>query len=115
MPAVAGDARGQIADQIAHRAVFADADLHRVEVGDRVDGLQRPRPPRVGEHRVDDGADRVASDLRAVALGRVRRDVTHDHAAGVQPKDLVVRARQLRLALADELGLKAGRHSRAAP
>ena len=37
----------------------------------------------------------------------MRRDVADRHAAGVEPQDLVVQARQPRLALANELGLEA--------
>src|SRR5215210_7089407 len=106
--AVAGDAQGEVAGQVAHRAVLADLHAQRVEVDDRVDRLQRPGAPRldVGQHRVGDGADRVAADLDPVELGQVRRDVTGRHPAGIEPEDLLVQARQARLALADQLRRK---------
>jgi len=67
----------QVAGARSDRAVFADLHHQRVEVDDRVDGLKRPRAPRldVGEHRVGDPADRVALDLHAIEIAEVRLDV----------------------------------------
>src|SRR3954452_8475197 len=68
--ALDGDPDRQVAGAGADRAVLADLDHRAVEVGDRIDGVQRPCPPRldVGEDGVGDAADRVALDLDAVEI-----------------------------------------------
>jgi hypothetical protein len=107
--AVTGDAEGEVAGAVLHRAVLADADHHRVEVDDRIHGVQRPGPPRLNvlEHDVGDPRDRVAPDLGAVQLGEVGADVADGHAARVEREDLVVQAGQARLALGQDLRRKA--------
>src|SRR4029450_4720100 len=107
--AVDADADRQVARARANRAVLADLDHQAVEVGDRVDGVQRPRAPRldVGQDGVGDAADRVALDLNAVEIAEVLLDVAHAHPAGVEPEDPVVQAGQPGLALGHELGIEA--------
>ena len=106
--AVDADADGQIAGASADRAVLGHLHVQRVEVDDRIDALQRARAPRgdVLQDRVGDAADRVAADLDAVQPLQVRGDVAHRHAAGVEVKHALVQARQPRLALGDQLGIK---------
>src|SRR4030095_6600300 len=93
----------------AHAAAPAGLHHQTVEVDDRIHRVQRPGAPRgdVLEHGVGDRADRVAADLHAVELAQVRLDVTHGHAAGVEPEDLLVQPGQPGLALAHELGVEA--------
>src|SRR3954452_11418427 len=106
--ALTGDADRQVAGAGADRAVLADLDHQAVEVRDRIDGVQRPGAPRVDvlKDGVGDPADGVALDLDAVELGEVILDVTDAHAAGIEPEDPVIQARQPGLALAHELGLE---------
>jgi hypothetical protein len=81
--AVDGDAQGEVTRPGANRAVLADLHEQRVEVDDRIDGVQGSGPPRldVFQDGVGDPADRVAADLGAVELAQVRADVAHGHAA----------------------------------
>ena len=107
--ALDADADRQVARARAHRAVLADLDHQRVEVDDRVDGLQRSGAPSldVGQDGVGDPADRVALDLNAVEVGEVCLDIAHAHAAGVEAEDLVVEPGQAGLALGHQLWLEA--------
>jgi hypothetical protein len=59
-PAVAldGDPDREVSRAATDRAVLADLDHQAVEVGDRVDGVQPPRAPRL-----DAGEDRVGTRL----------------------------------------------------
>src|SRR3954468_7962188 len=102
--ALDGDADRQVAGAVAHRAVLADLDHQAVEVRDRIDGVQRPCPPcgDVLKDGVGAPADGVALDLDVVELGEVILDVAHAHAAGIEPKDPVIQARQPGLALGHE-------------
>src|SRR5215211_1817707 len=93
-----GDADRQIAGAGADRAVLAHLDHQRVEVNDRVDGLQRPRAPHrdVLKDGVGDPADRVAADLGAAEIGQVSGDVAYRHASGVKTEDPVIQTDQAR-------------------
>jgi hypothetical protein len=107
--ALDGDADRQIAGACPDGTVLADLDHQAIEVGDRVDGVQRPSAPRgdVLQDGVGDAADRVALDLHAVEVAQVRLDIADAHAAGVEAEDPVVQPGQSGLALGHQLGLKA--------
>ena len=79
----------------------------RVEEDHRVDVLQRPLRPGadVVHHRIGHLADQLAADLHPVHLLQVRLDVARRQTAGVKRQDLLVKALEAALALADELRL----------
>jgi putative transposase len=107
--AVEVDADRQVAGVISDRGAVADLHDQRVEIDDRVDAIKRPRLPRldVGEDLVGNPGDHVRRDLSAVELGDVAPDLADRQAACVQRDHLLVKADPARLALGDDLGLKA--------
>jgi hypothetical protein len=106
--AVGVDADRQVAGVVRDRLAVADLDHQGVEVGDRVDGLQRAGLPRLGvlEDRVGDLGDQVGADVGAIDLAQVALDLADRQPAGIERDHLVVKADPARLALAHDLGLE---------
>src|SRR6266545_4096382 len=88
------DADSDVDGLLAHNLLVADRDLHRVQVHDDVQLLQRSALPgadvvldRTGHLR-----DQPLGDLDAVQLAQVPLDVAGRHPAGVKSEDLLVEA-----------------------
>ena len=109
LAAVGQDAQRQVDRLVAHHGVLADLHPQGVEEHHRVHRLQRPRLPGrdLAHHRVGDLADELRRDLHRVHLGQEALDLAHRHAARVHGDDLVVKAGEAPLVLADELRLEA--------
>jgi hypothetical protein len=79
---------------LAHNLLVADRDLHRVQVDDDVQLLERPALP--GAHVVLDRGrhlrDQPVGDVDAVDLAQLPLDLPRRHPAGVEGEDLLVEA-----------------------
>src|ERR1700683_4379446 len=109
MVAVECDPERQVERAALHAAALADLQNHAVEEHDRVDVLQRPLGPvaHIVHHGIRDPGDEVAADLHAVDLSQVRFDVSGRKATAIDREDLLVKANEPPLALADDLRLEA--------
>lgn len=101
--AVDAHAECDVERALLYLAAVAHADEQRVEIDDRIHGLERPRLPgsELVHHAFGRARNQVGRDLRAVQLTQVMLDVTLGHAARVQRDDLFVEALEPALVFLD--------------
>src|SRR5262249_17467859 len=94
---------------VLDQAFVADFDAQSVKKHHRIDPIERSVLPFTDliKHRIRDPADQVRRDLGAIKFSQMALDLPHRHATCVKAQDLVVKAIEPGLMLANELRLKA--------
>ena len=97
-------------NRVLRDAPVRPADMHHdaIEVDDRPNRIQRPRPPggHFGVQVVGDFGDQRGRNFHAVQLSHDLLDVASRHPLGVKGEDLLVEARHATLVFADQLRLE---------
>lgn len=107
--ALAVEGQCDIDGLVAHQPLVADLDPQRVEENHRIHRIERPALPLAYllEYSVGDPADQIGGNLDRIQLQKMRLNLAHRQAAGVQADDPIIKTLKPGLPLGDDLGLEA--------